>query len=354
MSTGGKAVRYLNADDLDAYVRFRFNMWPVHPAAGAWEAVRLKYHDNPQIAACPGSGLYGYWEGTELVGIMGAYPMPVTLNGDVYPGHMLSDWAVLPNCQFGRAAGALWNELTALPGRKFATIGSAAAQRVFNRRAARISSGKRAVAILRPIASLLLRAQQLEEYAYSSPLFISGNITTDVDSGLSEGFEPPGPARPLNTAFVARDRNFWKTFCSARILNGALPMRISAKAGGAELVLRLLEVGKYRYALLLTQRFSPPTKENAAAIGKVLRQTLLALGVALVRLVNIDELTSALLRSLSSVVFQRPSLWYAVKVSSDTFDAGEVTWWLTYGDSDSHWAGLQPMAPGPEGMSPKF
>src|SRR5690348_12113162 len=87
----------LNRDSFDAYTRFHRAMWPIHDAAGDWEIVLNKYFTNPHRDLCPGSGLYACIDGEHSIcGIAGAYPMPVTLNGQLYPGHMLVDWAVLP------------------------------------------------------------------------------------------------------------------------------------------------------------------------------------------------------------------------------------------------------------------
>src|SRR5579864_1981231 len=145
-------------------------MWPAHPSAGTWENVRLKYFLNPLADLCPGSGLYAFFEDEDILGILGAYPMPITLNASIHAGHMLADWAVLPQHQYGRAAGSLWNALLAAPGRKMATIGSKAAQRIFDKRAVRIRGGTSAVVILRPMDAMLLRAQGLEYYSQPSPL----------------------------------------------------------------------------------------------------------------------------------------------------------------------------------------
>ena len=135
------SIRLLTKQDAESYAGFRRGMWPVHIGAGHWEVVLAKYFDNPQVAECAGSGLYGeFTGGGEMIGCMGAYPMPITLNGTVYPGHMLVDWAVLPRYQLTPVAGKLFAKLMALPGRKFGSIGTAHSQTPISRRAAKIES----------------------------------------------------------------------------------------------------------------------------------------------------------------------------------------------------------------------
>jgi len=321
-------------------------MWPFHPSAGAWETVRLKYFRNPHAALCPGSGLYAFFNGDNILGTMGAYPMPITLDGSVHAGHLLADWAVLPQHQYGRAAGSLWNALLGLPGRKFTTIGSRAAQRVFEKRAARIRSGSNAVAVLRPFEVTLLRAQRLEGYAYPSPLLLDqGALPQSVEARLADSFRAPMPYHTSGTAFVVRDREFWDLVCSVRLLDAAIPLNLGSATGEGNVVLRLLEVGRFRYAILLAMQLVPASFENARNVGALLRQALLAMGVAMIRLVDGDELTSEVLRFLSLFVFRREHFWYAIRRPSDTFQLEDVRWWLTNADADSLWGGSQPIAP---------
>jgi hypothetical protein len=342
---GRDTVRRLSLNDSDAYTKFRSRMWPVHSSAGPWENVQLKYFLNPHIAQCPESGLYGYFRGSQILGIIGAYPTPVTLNGTTYPGHMFVDWAVLPEHQYGPAAGYLWNSLLSLPGRKLATIGSGAAQRVFEKRAVRIRSGTRAIAVLRPWDTAMLRFQGTEGYAAPSPLvFERISLPRGVQIKIAESFQPQSPFKPANTAYVVRDRDFWSVFCSGRLYNGAAPVSMQTPLGEAQVVMRLLETGRLRYAILMAQQFAPATIDNARNAGALLRDMLREVGVAMVRVIDVDELTSALIRSLSSIVFRRESAWYGLRRPSDTFQIEDVRWWLTHADEDSHWEGFQPTA----------
>ena len=101
------SIRRLAAADQCAYAEFRRQLWPYHASAGYWEAVEAKYVRNPLARLCPESGLYGYFQGERLCGTMGAYPMPVTLDGTVHAGHSIADWSVLREFWFSPIAGRL-------------------------------------------------------------------------------------------------------------------------------------------------------------------------------------------------------------------------------------------------------
>jgi hypothetical protein len=340
----GAYVRRLTLDDAEAYAEFRLKMWPVHSGAGGWESVRLKYFHNPQAALCPESGLYAYIQGEEILGMMGAYPMPVTLDGSIYAGHMVVDWAVLPERQFGPVTGTLWNTLTSLPGRKFSSIGTRASQSILEKRAVRIRSTN-AVAYLRPLEAKMLRGLRLEGYSYPSPLLLErAQLPRGVRPALADSFKAPSPKDAAQTAFVARDRDFWNVYCSGRPYNGAVPLNIATSVGEANVVIRLLEVGRFRYANLMALDLMPGTIENARRSGTLLRDSLAALSVTFVNAVDVDELTREMLHSLSRYVSRSESYWWGIRRPSDTFQIESVRWWLTNADRDSHWAGNQPFA----------
>ena len=346
ITSSGAGVRHLTAEDAEAYADFRLRMWPTHPAAGSWESVRLKYFLNPHAALCADSGLYAYFQGKEILGMMGAYPMPVTLNGTLHPGHMIVDWAVLPEHQFGAVTGILWNTMVRLPGRKFSSIGTRASQKILRKRAISIRSTQ-ASAYLRPVHAAMLRGLHVQGYAYPSPLpLYRMPLPPEVQPSLSETFRAPSPKMTAGTAFVARDRTFWSLYCLGRPHNGAVPFHMSTGAGEANVVIRLLEVGRFRYANLMALDLSPMTIENARSAGSLLRAALLKLAVALVNAVDADPLTHEVLRVLSPIVKQSESYWWGIPKPNDAFDVKSVHWWLTNADRDSHWAGNQPFALG--------
>ena len=84
-------IKLLTRDDFDAYTAIREKTWSAHAAGGAWETNEEKYIRNPLVRQCPGSGLLACLQSGEIVGVMGAYPMPISFEGTVYPGRMVAD-----------------------------------------------------------------------------------------------------------------------------------------------------------------------------------------------------------------------------------------------------------------------
>jgi hypothetical protein len=340
----GAHVRKLGPEDAGAYAEFRLKMWPTHPGAGSWESIRLKYFRNPLAFSCPQSGLYAYFEGADITGMMGAYPMPVTLNGALHAGHMIVDWAVLPERQFGPVTGTLWNVLVTLPGRKFSSIGTSASQKILEKRAVQVPSTN-ITSYLRPIPAKIARYMRLEAYAHPSPVFLEDiALPNGVATGLAETFTAPQPQDPREVAFVKRDVEFWRVYCSGRIFNGAVPLSIKTRIGQANVIVRLLECGRFRYANLMAVDLNPATADNAYVAGALLRQSLRALGVVTVNAVDVDDLTHVLMKALGRLGRPSSSYWWVIPRPSDAFQHQNVRWWLTNADRDSHWSGNQPFA----------
>lgn len=338
----GVEVRALTADDCDAYAVFRNEMWPTHAAAGDWETARWKYHHNPHAAACPGSGLYGSLLGGSLVGVMGAYPMPVTLDGVVHPGHMLVDWAILPRFQNGPIAGRLFETLVGLPGRKFASTGTRASQAALARRAVQLTSVE-AIVLVRPLQAALVRALRLVPYAQASPRCAEPiRLEGRAEVVPLEEVRPAEPAAPAGTAYVFRGPDFWRAYATRRLQNGALALRLSATDAQADVVLRILEVGRWRFSVLLAVRMAPAAADAAGALGRSLRAALGRLGVCGMAATEADPLLRTLLRASGVHVLRRASRWWSIPKRSDAFAADEVRWWLTSADRDSHWGYVQP------------
>ena len=317
-------------------------MWPTYTAAGNWETVRQKYLRNPHVRLCPGSGLYGYFQGNKICGIMGAYPMPVTLNGVVYPGHMSVDWAVLPLFQRQGITRKLYEVVVSLPGRKFASIGSRASQEAMERRGFRISAVN-ALAVILPLKAALLRLLHLTWYAQPSPLCGEPISLPGIATSITpEEFRSAMPPDSQGTAFVYRGPDFWQVYCEHRLQNGGFPIRLFAKDGEGDVLIKLLEVGPLRVCIVLAVYLQPSTIQCAQQLGRSFRSVLKNLKVCALMTTEPDELWAVFLKAASVWVSRSPTYWWIIPCASDSFSADEVRWWLTWADRDSHWGYVQP------------
>jgi hypothetical protein len=272
---------------------------------------------------------------------MGAYPMPITLNGTVHPGHMLVDWAVLSNFRSGPIAGHLWNNLITLPGRKFGSVGSQFSQRPLQRRGAKIHSVE-AAAILRPIPGLAVKLLQPKRYSLASPLHFD-LLKTIAGVKLLEAARVRAavPGRDQNTARVQRGPDFWETYCAARIHSGAFPLHIRSSKGEADIVVRITEEGKFRFGVLVSAYLSPYSITRARATCRLLRKFLRRQGVAVLYATEADAELRQLLKSVAYVVHRSQVHWWAIPRPSDRFRHDEVFWWLTSADRDSIYGTLE-------------
>jgi len=337
------SIRVLSRDDFEAYEYFRRGMWPVHTSAGYWEAALMKYCANPHSALCAQSGLYGFFNDGKLIGTMGAYPMPITLNGTLHPGHMLVDWAILPNYQFSPVAGKLWSHLIDLPGRKFASHGRAASQLPLSRRATELPSSI-AIAIMRPLDVAMLRLLRLTASAHPSPIQLQDLKMPDGIATCAPAFlQPATPGSIKDTAFVLRGPDFWDVYCSARIYNGSVPLLLTLREGTATAVVRLYDVGRLRFASLMNIQLYPPSDRCAASVGRLLGRFLRENRVCYLSCVTGEPTIERLLQSLKLTLKHYPIHWWMISKPSDTFSSKDVRWWFTLADQDSHWGGLQPI-----------
>src|SRR6202011_1302229 len=113
-----------------------------------------------------------------------------------------------------------------------------------------------------------MRGLRLFGVGYPAPLLLDRTDSScGVQTELSEKFAAPSPANSHNMAFVARDREFWKIYCSGRVFNGAVPLRMATNEGEANIVVRLLEVGRFRYASLMALHLEPPSVLNVKRAG---------------------------------------------------------------------------------------
>jgi hypothetical protein len=337
-------IQLLTSADRGAYELFRRRLWPYHSGAGFFEAAEFKYYLNPIASLCPGSGLYGYFQGDKLCGIMGAYPMPITLDGAVHPGHMLVDWAVLPDLRFSPIAGLLWNELFKLAGRKFASRGSRFSQGPLQKRGVKINSMD-SVALVSPLRSIVARLLHISySYSYPSPLLLDKiKICSGVE--LIEGGQIRSSIPPHieKTAWIYHGPGFWELYCSARMYTGAICLRVRTDKGEADLVLTLRETGEsFRFASLLSAQFVPYTVECAASVGRSLRAFLRGHRIGLLFATETDPELAAFLNNVAWYVHRSPSYWWSIPKITDEFRHEDVSWRLTSADRDSHFGGVQP------------
>jgi hypothetical protein len=331
------AIRVLDGADCSAYVGFRHELWPGHPAAGDWEVVREKYLHHPHAALCPGSGLYAYLQGGSVAGMMGAYPMPVTVDGALHPGHMLVDWAVLPRFRQGPVAGRLFDTLLSLPGRKYASSGTPASQSALQRRGVRIPAVE-AMVVVRPLHAGVCQVLRLAGSAQPAPFPVEMLELKGRSEVMAPDDMPPAVPPAGRTAFVSRGPDFWRAYCAGRLRNGAVAVRLVAGRGEARLILRVLQVGPFRIASLLAIHVAAGT--DLAGIARALRALLLRLGVVVLSATDTGGAGQGVLRRAGWLTRRRPSHWWALPRASDTFDAADVRWWLTSADRDSKWGHL--------------
>jgi len=336
------SVRELTCNDRSAYFAFREKLWPEHASAGCWEIVEAKYFRNPHRRLCPGSGLYGYFHENHLVGTMGAYPMPVTLEGTLHPGHMLVDWAVLANFRFGPVAGLLWNKLASLPGRKFASVGTRASQAPLEKRAKKIFL-REATGLLNLRYGITIKLLEPKRYSQASPLHLDQvGTATGVQIIEPHHLRAAVPRANLAAAYVHRDAEFWQSFCQARIFSGAFPLRIVSGEGESDIVLRITELGRFRFSTLLSAHLAPHTIQCARAIGRLLRDFLRGLKVGVFYATEADEQLKALVDATCAFVRRSEVYWWSIPSAADTFRYDQVSWWLTNADRDSIYGGVQP------------
>jgi len=344
-----KRIKLLTRDDFEAYAAFRERMWPTYAVGGDWETIEQKYYRNPHAIPCTGSGLYAYFDSGDIVGVMGAYPMPITFEGVVHTGHMLVDFAVLPSYQLGLAFPTLLCELLALPGRKYASCGKPDSQNALARIGIRIPAVTAAV-FLHPFQALLLKGLNLMNYALPSPLCaIPFSLPGRAESVPPHELQAATPAELAHTAFVRREADFWEVFISGRLENGALSLRLLGERCRGSAVIKLLEVGPLRYGILLAFKAEPPTREAVGRLARSLRAALHALKVCTLLATEADGDIRACLERVGLHVIRRPTHWWALPKPSDTFSAQDVRWWLTSADRDGYW-GFGPPSIGSSGL----
>jgi len=335
-------IRLLTRDDFDAYTAFREDMWPTYSVGGDWETIEQKYIRNPHVRLCPGSGLYGCFQSGEITGVMGAYPMPVTCEGTVHPGHLVIDWAVVPRYQRGPTAGLLFQELLRLPGRKYASCGTPRVEQACGNRGIRLHATL-AAALLQPVRALLLERLHFRRYSLPSALCAKPFSLPGRAESIAPGeLQAAEPAELAKTAFVRRDADFWRVFVSGRSRNSALALRLFGEKCRGTAVIKLLEVGPLRHAILLAFRADPPTPEAVQELAQSLRAALRSLNVCALIATETDGNVTRCLATVGLHVVRKPTHWWAFPRSSDTFAVQDVRWWLTSAERDSHWGILPP------------
>ena len=338
----------LTRDCFDTYTRFHRAMWPLHDAAGDWDVVLHKYFENPHAGLCPGSGLYAYLDGNnDICGIAGAYPMPITLNGRLYPGHMLVDWAVLPRYWTGPhhttdlegkfIAGTLFAEVISLPGMKFASYGSAYSQLPLGRKARKIPAVV-AAAILSPVNAALLEFLHLRNYAQPSPVSATHLELPGVAFSMSPNEIPVAqPKDPNDTAYVRRDSSFWSCYFQSRNHHGGSAFCLRRNGDTGYMVCNLLECGRIRFAIVLALCINGHSLRVARHLSKCAREVLAKLNVSVVIATEADDCMRTFLNSLGKWVVRKERHWWAIPKASDSFQTEDVHWWLTSAERDAIW-----------------
>ena len=330
-------IEKLTRESCEAYVAFRKRMWPIHDGAGSWEVVLHKYFANPRAEICEESGLYACMDNGDICGVMGAYPMPVTVNGCVHPGHMLVDWAVLPEYQSKPVGAVLYGTLVNLPGRKFASYGTPTSQRALGRAGIRIPAVVGA-AIIQPIKAAALQLY-LRNNAQPSPTAAEKFcLASKAQTVGTEELEAATPRQAVDTAFVHSGPEFWKSYFECRAFNGAFALKLEHKGEVGRVVLTILESGTVRFATLLAFRPENPTVSSAKALGQAMRAALRKLGVCVLIATEADDLWRAFLSSVGFYVARKPVHWWAIPKKSDAFAPDSVRWWFTSAERDSIWA----------------
>jgi len=335
-------IKLLTRDDFDAYTAFREKMWPTYSVGGVWETIEEKYIRNPLIRQCPGSGLLACFQSGAIVGVMGAYPMPITFEGTVYPGHMVADWAVLPQHHTGLVPGALFQEFLRLPGRKYGSCGTPPSERSLSRRGIRLPAVI-AAAVLDPLRALVLERLRFRRYALPSTVSaLPFSLPGRAESIEPRELEPAMPVELAKTAFVKREADFWGIFVSARSRNSALALRLWGEGCRGSAVIRLLEVGPLRHAILLAFRAEPPTPEAVGQLARSLRAALRALKACVILATEADAAIRHCLTTVGLHVVRKSTYWWAFPRPSDSFAVQDARWWLTSAERDSHWGILPP------------
>lgn len=159
-------IRPLGPQDAEAWSAWRRAAWPQRVGARSLEVVASKYWRNPASGRCPGAGLYAYFVRDEILGVIGAFPMPLLAGGARVPGHALVDWAVLPRVRDGAIGGRLLQFGLGLPGAKLGIGGGPHSLGTLESRARRVEV--RLVRVVRdPIR--VLAAKRLEILAEMHP-----------------------------------------------------------------------------------------------------------------------------------------------------------------------------------------
>ncbi len=340
-------IEKIGLHNFDSYISFRRNMWPTHDSAGHWEIALEKYVFNPHASLCPGTGLYACFEGGNIRGIAGAYPMPITYSGELYPGHMLVDWAVLPEREHPENIKSVWSKklyaaklfefVMALPGLKFGSYGTRFSQAPLERASTRIPACQ-AAALIMPARAALLEALRLRRSAQPSPLAAMPLYVLNRARSISPDDLPNTPPPNLDgTAHVWRDVAFWRQYFNCRSCNGAFALLIEHGREIGYAVLNLLEVGRFRFANLLLLHIVDPHPRSAYQLGLSARRALQELGVCFVLATDSDDVVHFFLNGAGTYVVRRPTVWWRIPRPSDSLPVEGIPWHFTSADRDGIW-----------------
>ncbi|NJN63396.1 MAG: hypothetical protein HC882_00020 [Acidobacteria bacterium] len=310
-------VERLDWSHAEALIRLRSEVHPHHTAHGNLDVFATKYLAHPLNHWASGAGLYGYVADGRILGVMGAVAMPVWEHGGPIPGHFVVDWSVPEQHRNGLVFAELYRVVTALPGLKFASIGTRDSQSILERRATRISA--RFVRRGRTLLGKLPWSRlALSPFALPSRLVCE---SADQRADTLASREPTDSAelRPW------RGGGFWPGYLQHAYLHGAYAIDLGA-AGVA--VLRLRDFERLRSALVLALLSDDP--ESLAA---PLERALDDLGVDVIAGMEHPALRGAR---------RYQETWWWIRKKDDPFDVAARRVAFTFMDRDSSYGGIGP------------
>jgi hypothetical protein len=330
-------IRMLDEADAEAYGRFRRKVWPLHPVCGAWDSVRFKYFSHSQSHLCPESGLYAYISGDQILGVMGALPFPLTIAGQINPGHIIVDAVVSLEFQHLSIAGFLFYKVKNLPGVKVASYGSPDSQSLLKKRAQLIPSQEVKLVFRRKSHWILNRIGSLGD-AYPAPIhwdeFPFDDEIMPYRFNLDDILERKGRNSLI---FVDRDNEFWKAHCDHRMETGCLVIKIAIDESFGAVALRVEQVANYRVAHLLDVVIP---HDRTVEMALKFRQFLDSLNVISLRIDVGDPDIRQLAEAIGGKAVYYDSHWWHIPKLTDPEEMRSCHWRLKLADRDFHYQHL--------------
>ncbi len=332
----GIRIKQLGQSDCAAYGQFIGQLWPNHCGAGSWESIQAKYYLNPLAAVCPGAGLYGCYINEQLCGIMGAAPSPVSLQGELHPGHMLVDWSVPRAFQSTPAAGLLFSHLMALPGLKLASSGTKDSQDALMRRGTRIPATD-AIVNLRLVDSFLLQTLCLGNYKQPLPIHNDEIPYSQYIRPIDWSSLTVSETLDAESNFIHRSWDYWKHLCKWRWITGGIGLQINISGVAAVVVIGLYQVGKFRIAELQLLQTESRDKDEIQLIAHSVRRFLSQLKTAWLRVTISDPVAQSFASEMGWSQTRQDNHWWHLKKATDPNSISHQHWRMSHADRDSFW-----------------